>query len=192
MISLRLRSGKAARAALGLALLSAMACGRAGEPNTAPAGAPDSSSANAAPSVNLVPHEKLATLVPVLDGWTREDIRTATVNLPAPVAHATVGYTRGKARIDLEITDTGGHPDYVGSLAKVAGTAFNQTAANGYLKGTTIGGHPATESWNHVDRLGDISVLIAGRMVVHATGSEISSIETLRSLVAKVDPATLK
>ena len=111
--------------------------------------------------------------------------------LPAPAAHATASYTRGKARIDLEITDTGGHPDYVGSLAKVAGSTFNQKASNGYLKGTTIGGHPATESWNHVDKLGDVSVLIARRMIVHATGTGLSGIETLRSLVEKVDPAKL-
>lgn len=180
-----------ARALLGITLLGALACGRAEEQNAAPAPAPDSSSAKA-PGVSLVPLEKLATLVPVLDGWTREAIQTATVNLPAPAAHATAGYTRGKARIDLEITDTGGHPDYVGSLAKIAGTAFNQKASNGYLKGTTIGGHPATESWNHVDRLGDISVLIARRLVVHATGTGLTSIETLRGLVAKVDPAKLK
>ena len=181
-----------ARALLGCTLLGALACGRAEEQNAAPAAAEDSSSAKAAPGVSLVPHEKLATLVPVLDGWTRDAIQTATVNLPAPAAHATAGYSRGKARIDLEITDTGGHPDYVGSLAKIAGTSFNQKASNGYLKGTTIGGHPATESWNHVDRLGDISVLIARRMVVHATGTGLTSIETLRGLVAKVDPAKLK
>jgi hypothetical protein len=194
MIPLRLRSGQAARAVLALAVLGALACGRAEERNTAPppAVAPDSSSAKAPPGVILVPHEKLATLVPVLDGWTREAIQTATVSLPAPAAHATVAYTRGKARIDLEITDTGGHPDYVGSLAKVAGTTFNQKAANGYLKGTTIGWHPATESWNHVDRLGDVSVLIARRMIVHATGTGLTSIGTLRSLVEKVDPARLK
>jgi hypothetical protein len=184
----------AVRAVLGLALLSALACGRAEEQNTAPppAAAPESSNPKAVPGVTLMPPEKLAALVPVLDGWTREAIQTATVNLPAPAAHATVGYTRGKARIDLEITDTGGHPDYVGSLAKVAGTTFNQKASNGYLKGTTIGGHPATESWNHVDRLGDISVLIARRLIVHATGTDLNSIETLRSLIAKVDPAKLK
>lgn len=172
------------------ALLAGVAgCGRAEETNTAPP--PAAAAEKSAPAVTLVPHEKLATIVPALDGWTREPIQTATVSLPAPAAHATASYTRGKARIDLEITDTGGHPDYVGSLAKVAGTTFNQKASNGYLKGTTIGGHPATESWNHVDKLGDISVLIARRMIVHATGTGLTGIETLRSLVEKVDPSKL-
>lgn len=172
------------------ALLAGVAgCGRAEEKNTAPP--PAAAAEKAAPAVTLVPHETLATIVPALDGWTREPIQTATVSLPAPAAHATASYTRGKARIDLEITDTGGHPDYVGSLAKVAGTTFNQKASNGYLKGTTIGGHPATESWNHVDKLGDISVLIARRMIVHATGTGLTGIETLRRLVEKVDPSKL-
>jgi hypothetical protein len=174
------------------ALAGALACGRAEEQNTAPPPAAPPDPSRDTPAVSLVPHEKLATIIPVLDGWTREPIQTATVSLPAPAAHATASYSRGKARIDLEITDTGGHPDYVGSLAKIAGTTFNQTASNGYLKGTTIGGHPATESWNHVDRLGDISVLIARRMIVHATGTGLQSVETLRDLVGRVDPSKLK
>lgn len=183
---------RTSRIVLAGALTGALACGRAQEQNVAPAPAPAPEAAKGTPAVSLVPHEKLATIVPVLDGWTREPIQTATVSLPAPAAHATARYSRGKARIDLEITDTGGHPDYVGSLAKIAGTTFNQKASNGYLKGTTIGGHPATESWNHIDRLGDISVLIARRMIVHATGTGLQSVQTLRDLVGKVDPSKLK
>jgi hypothetical protein len=179
------------RAAIAISLISAAACGRAVEQNTAPpptGGAPDASTPKGMPGVTLTPHDKLAALVPDLTGWTREPVQSATVNLPAPAAHARTAYSRGKARVDLEVTDTGGHPDYVGSLAKVAGTTFAQKAANGYMKGTTIGGHPAVESWNHVDRLGDVSVLIARRFIVHATGTSLDSIETLRKLVAKINP----
>jgi hypothetical protein len=179
------------RIATALGLFGAAACGRAEEQNTAP---PPTDAASAAstprgvPGVTLTPHDTLAALLPDLAGWTRDPVQAATVNLPAPAAHARTAYSRGKARIDLEVTDTGGHPDYVGSLAKIAGTTFTQKASNGYMKGTTIGGHPAVESWNHVDRLGDVSVLIGRRVIVHATGTSLDSVETLRRLVAKVEP----
>jgi len=183
----------------GVGLLTGVACSRSEERNDAPAQtiarpptpgrsapAPSGAAPAPAPAVKLVSHEMLATFIPVLDGWTREATQAATVSLPAPASHATVAYTRGNARIDLEITDTGGHPDYVGSLAKIAGTTFSQKAANGYMRGTTIGGHPAVESWNHVDRLGDISVLMYRRFIIHATGTGLDRIETLRDLVETV------
>ena len=69
---------------------------------------------------------------------------------------------------------------------KIAGTTFNQKASNGYMKGTTLGGHPAVESWNHVDRLGDVSVVMSRRFIIHATGTDLDRVETLRSLVEKV------
>ncbi len=172
------------------ALASAAACGRAPAENVAPPPAPVVAPPRA--PVTLVGHERLAALVPDLQGWTREPTTSATVNLPAPAAHASATYARGKARIDLEITDTGGHPDYVGSLATVAGTSFIQKAANGYMKGTTIAGFPATESWNHTDKLGDISILVDGRFVVHATGTGLDRIETLRALIEKVDLTKIK
>jgi hypothetical protein len=169
-------------------LASSAACGRAADDNVAP---PPTASATApalttAPSVALVPHETLLALVPDLAGWTRGATTSAAVALPAPASHAVAAYTRGQARIDFEITDTGGHPDYVGSLAKIAGTSFAQKASNGYMKGTTLAGHPAVESWNHVDRLGDISLLVDRRFVIHATGTGLDGIETLRTLVEKV------
>jgi hypothetical protein len=130
--------------------------------------------------------------VPDFDGWTRDPAMSATVSLPAPAAHASATYARGRARIDLEITDTGGHPDFVGSLAKIAGTTFIQKATNGYMKGTTIAGFPAVESWNHTDKLGDISILADRRFVVHATGTGLDRIETLRTLIEKVDLSKIR
>jgi len=184
-----MRRSRVAQLLAGLSLLADGACGRAEVQNDAPAPARSASSTLTpapAPGVTLISHDTLATFIPALGGWTREPTQAATVSLPAPAAHATAAYTRGKARIDLEVTDTGGHPDYVGSLAKVAGTTFNQKASNGYMRGTTLGGHPAVESWNHVDRLGDISVLMSRRFIIHATGTDLDRIQTLRSLVETV------
>ena len=191
---------KAARAAgVVFAMLAAAsaACGGGADENVAaqPAAqpvAPPVAPPAPAPAVPLVAHEALAALVPNLPGWTHGPPTSATVSLPAPAAHATATYSRGKARIDLEITDTAGHPDYVGALAKIAGSAFSQKASNGYMKGTTIAGVPAVESWNHTDRLGDISLLVDRRFIIHATGTGLDRVETLKMLVEKVEIGKIK
>ena len=185
----------AARAGVLCAILAASgpACGRGQGENVAPQPvAPPATPPTAVPTVPLVPHETLAALLPHLAGWTRSRPMSATVSLPAPAAHATATYSRGKARIDLEITDTAGHPDYVGALATIAGSALSQKASNGYMKGTMLAGAPAVESWNHADKLGDISVLIGRRFIIHATGTGLDRVETLRALVGKVDIKKIK
>jgi len=179
---------------VGLVALAAAgaACGRDGAPE--PAGAPAAGSdaadaaARSAAAARLVDHRKLDALVPAAAaGWASSPVTSATLMLPAPASHATGSYTRGQARIDLEITDTGGDPAFVQALATVAGTNFSQKAGNGYMKGTRVHEYPAVESWNHQDRIGEITVLVSGRFVVHASGVNLDRIETLQALVDRVD-----
>jgi len=134
-----------------------------------------------------VPHERLPGLFPEFDGWQRSAPVSSSVTLPAPASHATSSYKRGAAQIDLQITDTGGDPELVKSLGGIAGTAFSQKAANGYMKGTTFAGFPAVESWNHVDKLGEISVLVEGRFIVHASGTGMDGVEPLKQILERVD-----
>lgn len=163
--------------------LTVAACGGTSTDSTpVAAGTP----AAAKPSVPLVPHDQLAALLPAMDGWQRGAISSGSISLPAPATNATTAYTRGKARVDLEITDTGGAAEHVEALTKIAGSDFTQQASNGYMKGTTIAGVPAVESWNHVDHLGDITLLIDRRYVIHANATGLDKIETLRELIQKV------
>jgi hypothetical protein len=136
--------------------------------------------------VTLVGYAKLAAELPVVEGWTREAPSGADIKLPAPASHVSAGYTRGTARIDLEITDTGGAKEYLEALSTIAGTSFIQQNANGYTKGTTFGGAPAVESWNSADHTCDLTVMLAKRFLVHATGSNVDTIETLRDFVGHV------
>jgi len=136
--------------------------------------------------VTLVGHEKLATAMPAVESWTRETPSGAEIKLPAPASHVSAGYTRGASRIDLEITDTGGAKAYLEAVSTVAGTSFAQGNASGYTKGTTFHGSPALESWNNGDRTSDLTVIVAKRYLIHAAGSNLDRIETLRDFVGKV------
>jgi hypothetical protein len=181
------RPGAGAAALVAVGVLTA-ACRR----DAAPAAVPEVDAATTAAAARLVSHERLGALLPPAEaGWSAAPVTSATIMLPAPAAHATTNYTRGQSRIDLEITDTGGDPAFVEALATVAGTNFSQKAANGYMKGLRVGNFPAIESWNHVDRAGEVTVLISRRFVVHASGVNLDGIDTLQGLIGRVDLAAV-
>lgn len=174
---------RAGRSGVLCLLVVAASCGSSEKTDTGSTASPGGAAARG----TLVPHARLSAEIPELDGWKREPPVGASVSLPAPASHTSATFVRGNARIDFEITDTGGAAAHIEALAKVAGTSFAQKAANGYVKGTTVDGFPALESWNSVDRLGDLTVLIDGRFTVHATGTGLDSIETLQKALARTD-----
>ena len=139
------------------------------------------------PNTHLVGHQKLEAFVPKASGWSAGQVSGADVSLPAPASHVRVTFTKEKSAIDLELTDSGGDPAYVQALSSIAGTSFNQEAPNGYMKGTTVGGFPAVETFNKDDKLGEITILIAGRFVVHASGTGLATISPLQEFVSHVD-----
>lgn len=158
--------------------LTAIACGGSTEPADGDEAAP--------PAVALATPAGLASLLPDLDGWDRAEVESAALELPVPAAHAATTYTRDDARVDMEITDTGGQAEYLEATMKIAGTDFDRTTDNGYFRGAMVGGAPAIESWNHVDRLAELTAVVANRFVVHATGSGLDGIEALRAMVEHV------
>lgn len=147
--------------------------------------------ATPAARVALAPHGSLAGLLPEPADWTRGEVASAQVDLPAPASHAATSYTRANARIDVEITDTGGDAEYLEATQQIAGTNFDRVSDNGYIRGARVGGSPAVESWNHVDRLAEITVLVDDRFVVHASASGLDGIEALRSFVESIPLADI-
>ena len=125
--------------------------------------------------------------MPTAQGWQQSEVKSAGIQLPAPGTHATAVYTRNGARAELAITDTGGRQEFLEATLTVAGTDFLQKAANGYQKGTKIADHPAIESWNHQDRLGEFTIVVNKRFLIYVTATGLDSIETLRGLVARID-----
>jgi hypothetical protein len=139
------------------------------------------------PSAATVGHTRLEAFVPTVTGWQLQHSMGADVQLPAPAAHVRATFKQGATEIELELTDTGGDAMYLQALSNVAGGTFHQEAPNGYMKGAEIGGFPAIESYNRDDKLGDITVLIKRRFIVHASASGVASVEPVRDFVSRVD-----
>jgi hypothetical protein len=185
------RHGVVASVAAALVATSA-ACGHS--PDVARAGAgtvgPATTAAaaiSAPPSAATVGHTRLEAFVPTVTGWQLQHSMGADVQLPAPAAHVRATFKQGATEIELELTDTGGDATYLQALSNVAGGTFHQEAPNGYMKGAEIGGFPAIESYNRDDKLGDVTVLIKRRFIVHASATGVASVEPVRDFVSRVD-----
>ena len=177
-----------AATALAIAIAaSAAACGTREQPPAAKGDAAAATPAPPPPSVPLVSPDRVRALLPVAKGWQQSEVKSAGIQLPAPGTHATAVYTRNNARAELAITDTGGRQEFLEATLTVAGTDFLQKAANGYQKGTKVAGHPAIESWNHQDHLGEFTIVVNKRFLIYVTATGLDSIETLRALIEQVD-----
>lgn len=103
-----------------------------------------------------------------------------------------VTYTRGSEKLELEIADTGGAPKAIESLEHIAGSTTSRKVANGYFKGTTVASFPAVESWNTDEKVGEVSVLIRRRFIIHVAGSGLKDAAPMRALAEAVDTSRLR
>ncbi|NQW05368.1 MAG: hypothetical protein HQ485_15285 [Acidobacteria bacterium] len=166
--------------------IATVGCGRAEEPASVP---PDAVDASGPVLVSLA---DLRASVPHLDGWTRGNIVAESATAPDPSTHAVVTFTSASGALELEIADTGGAERVFESLEHMAGSEVNRVVDNGYFKGTTILGFPAVESWNTVDKLGELSVLIKRRYIIHVTGTGLADAAPMRALAEAVDTSRLR
>lgn len=167
------------------------ACSEDEAPASPPATTPDAA-APAAPPVALVSLADLRASVPDFPGWTRGEMAAQEDAAPQRSAHVGVTFTRGREKLELEIADTGGAPRAIESLEHIAGSSTNRKVDNGYFKGTMVGRFPAVESWNTVEKIGEVSVLIQRRFIIHVAGSGIKDAAPMRALAHAVDTSRLR
>lgn len=132
---------------------------------------------------------ELRALAPTMEGWERGALNTQTIDVPEVATVLTVSYTRagGGEQLDLEISDTAGKSSMIESLAEMAGSEFNREMLNGYLKGTTVAGSPAVESLNTDDRIGELTVLVKNRYIIHVGGKNLTDAAPMRAIVERID-----
>jgi len=111
---------------------------------------------------------------------------------PQPGTLVLATFTRGDEKLELEIADTGGAPRAIESLEHMAGSNTSRTVGNGYFKGTMVGAFPAVESWNTVEKLGEVSVLVRRRFIIHVAGSGLKDAAPMRALAEAVDTSRLR
>ena len=166
------------------------ACGK-DAPTPTPAVTPATTPA-ATPAVTLVSLADLRASVPEFRGWTRGELVAQESTSEERGTHVVTTFTRESEKLELEIADTGGAPRAIESLEHIAGSNTNRTVGNGYFKGTMLGEFPAVESFNTQEKLGEVSVLIRRRFIIHVAGSGIKDAAPMRALAQAVDTSRLR
>ena len=171
--------------------IGSVTCGKADAPAAEPVATP-AATPTATPTVALVSLGELRASVPELRGWTRGEVVAQESTSPQPGTLVLTTFTRGSEKLELEIADTGGAPRAIESLEHMAGSNTSRTVGNGYFKGTMVGAFPAVESWNTVEKLGEVSVLIRRRYIIHVAGSGLKDAAPMRALAEAVDTSRLR
>src|SRR5688572_10587035 len=152
-----------------------------GAVNTATAGAS---------KVETVDFRELKALLPeTLRGMKRTEAsgqKTGAMGIQISAAEGVYSATDGNS-VRLTITD-------IGSLAGMAAAANYAWATNeidrefngGYEKTTTFKGFKALEKYNKQSRSGELAVLVEGRFIVGAEGSDVD-MEAIKAAVGSVD-----
>jgi hypothetical protein len=188
-------------ASLVVAAFAAVACGNS-EPQTSNPAAAQQTLSDAAAVAALgapaakqldtaVEFEKLIALLPEVDGWTRSKPKGEQVSVGGAMSHAKAEYQRGYASIDLEITDSSFNQLVLSPFTMFLAAGYSERTGNGYSKSSAVAGHPGFERWNDDAHRGEVTVVIANRFIVQATGRDVDDIGPVRTLVKAVDLARL-
>lgn len=188
-------------AALVVGPLAAIGCGGS-EPQTpnppAPAATPQTLSDAAALAAaqttpvakqldTAVAFETLIALLPPGNGWTRGKPKGEQVSVGGAMSVAKAEYQKGDASIDLEITDSSFNQLVLSPFTMFLAAGYSERSGDDYSKSAPVAGNPGFEKWTDSARRGEVTVVVANRFIVQATGRNVEDIGPVRSLVKTVD-----
>lgn len=135
----------------------------------------------------------LQTLMPQLDTWTRGPLGGSVVLISEESGYsfAEADFTSGDMKVRLTVGDTIGVDDCLLALA-----AMVVVLPEGYseklppatsISRFTFSGFQAASKWDSEKQKGEFSVVVNGRFVVKAEGTQLDSVDTLRNIVSKID-----
>ena len=146
--------------------------------------------ATAGGAAAVVSPDALKALLPMgVAGFARGDVSAESAGVAGmSTSHAEAVYTRGDARITLNVADAGAMGALTG-MAGALGVNANKETSTGYERVSTRDGRTISEEWDAPAKRGKVAVM-SGRAVISAEG-EGASMDEVRAAAASVDPARL-
>ena len=140
-------------------------------------------------SATAVPFESLVALLPEMAGWKRGEPKGEEVSTPIfiSISRAEARYEMGDSTMTIEITDTALSQMLIAPLAMFFHPGYAERSPNGFKRATKIAGHPAVEDWNSRSKRGEVTVLVASRFLLKASGDDVASIDVARKAAESVD-----
>lgn len=137
--------------------------------------------------VEPVAFQTLQTHLPKISGWEMKEPEGERMNMPVPFSQIETRYTRGDARVDVKIVDTGFAQLLVAPWSMMLASGYSRETSRGYEKATTVNGNPAIEKWNKDRRNGELDVLVGKRFMVTIEGRDIDDMKLLQDFASSFD-----
>jgi hypothetical protein len=138
-----------------------------------------------------VDFETLMTILPEIDGWERSHHRGEERNAPVEYSTAQARYQRGDQHVNVELVDTALSQLLIAPYAMFLAAGFEERTSEGYRRAVTVQGSPAFEDWRDTSGRGEVIVVVNGRFVLKATGTNVPDIAPVRQLLGRLDVAAL-
>lgn len=137
--------------------------------------------------VNPVAFQTLQTHLPKVSGWEMDEPEGERMTMPVPFSQVEAKYTKGDARIEVKIVDTGFAQMLIMPWSMMLASGYSRESSSGYEKATTVGGNPAIEKWNKNSKNGEIDVLVGKRFMVTIEGHDIDGIKQVQDFASSVN-----
>ena len=137
--------------------------------------------------VEPVSFRELQTAFVDFEGWEKGKLTGERMGTPVSFSQAQVTYTRGDARIEAKIVDSGFNRILMAPYAMFLTAGYEKETENGYEKSVEVAGHPGWERWNADGKDGEINAIVNKRFLVTFEGQGIESNEVLHELAVKTD-----
>lgn len=139
---------------------------------------------NAKP-VDPVSFRDLMTAFPEsFSGWERSKPTGEKMSSPVNFSEATVKFTKGEARLELKITDSGFNQLLIAPFAMFLTAGYEKETEHGYEKSTKVGEFPGWEKWNSEGKDGELNAIVNKRFMVQVEGDNIDDPKVMHDLIA--------
>jgi len=141
--------------------------------------------------VDPVSFRDMMALFPDIDGWEKAKPTGERMTSPFAFSTAQVAYTKGDARIEIKMTDSGFNQLLLTPYAMFLQAGYEKETSDGYEKSTTVAGQPGWEKWNTESKDGELNALVGKRFLVQIEGNDVDDAKVLHDVAGRIDMARL-
>ncbi|MEZ5286552.1 MAG: hypothetical protein R2712_17445 [Vicinamibacterales bacterium] len=138
-------------------------------------------------TVEPVTFQSLQTMLPELSGWEMAKPRGERMTAPVPFAQTEARYTKGDARLDVKVVDSGFATMLIAPWSMMLASGYSRESTEGYEKAVTVNGQPAFEKWNSERKSGELNVLVDRRFLVSIEGRNLDDMSVLHDAADGID-----
>ncbi|MGE0462311.1 MAG: hypothetical protein AB7Q16_13160 [Vicinamibacterales bacterium] len=138
-------------------------------------------------TVEPVSFQALETTLPQVSGWERGKPESERMTSPFAYSQTEATYTKGDARIDVKIVDSGFAQMLIAPWSMMLASGYSRESSDGYEKAVTVNGQPGFEKWDSSSKNGELNVLVNKRFLVSFEGSDLADTKVLHEMAGTMD-----